>query len=176
MSERSSHPITTRSSGASAPNVGDSTSTPSTSHSSDPRPDGQFVMPQTPEQLEELFLRRLVAITSAAQSVRTPARYFASQSSSSYDSDYSDLPRPANLQEVSTTSYRNTTSVSCDTLKASWLTENGNENAKRRDLIPQEVPTSAFKALSAFSSELRKANNRPDKRLFVAIERSDMRF
>ena len=175
MSERSSHPITTRSSGASAPNVGDSTSTPSTSHSSDPRPDGQFVMPQTPEQLEELFLRRLVAITSAAQSVRTPARYFASQSSSSYDSDYGDLPRPANLQEVPTTSYRNTTSVSCDTLKASWLTVNGWE-CKEKDVMPQEVPTSAFKALSAFSSELRKANNRPDKRLFVAIERSDMRF
>ena len=124
MSGRSSHPITTRSSRASAPNVGDPTSTPLPSQSSDPRPDGQFVMRETPEQLEELFSRRLAAIASAAQPVRTPARYFASQSSSSYDSDYGDLPRPANLQEVPTTSYRNTTSVSSDTLKASWLTEN----------------------------------------------------
>ena len=176
MSGRSSHPITTRSSRASAPNVGDPTSTPLPSQSSDPRPDGQFVMRETPEQLEELFSRRLAAIASAAQPVRTPARYFASQSSSSYDSDYGDLPRPANLQEVPTTSYRNTASVSSDTLKASWLTENGNESAKREDLMPQEVLTSAFKALIAFSSELRKANNRPDKGLFVAIEQSDMRF
>ena len=169
MSGRSSHPITTRSSRASAPNVGDPTSTPLPSQSSDPRPDGQFVMRETPEQLEELFSRRLAAIASAAQPVRTPARYFASQSSSSYDSDYGDLPRPANLQEVPTTSYRNTASVSCDTLKASRLTENGNENSQRKDLVPQEVPTSAFKALRIFSSEWQKANNRPDKRLFVAI-------
>ena len=169
MSGRSSHPITTRSSRASAPNVGDPTSTPLPSQSSDPRPDGQFVMRETPEQLEELFSRRLAAIASAAQPVRTPARYFASQSSSSYDSDYGDLPRPANLQEVPTTSYRNTASVSCDTLKASRLTENENENSQRKDLVPQEVPTSAFKALHIFSSEWQKANNRPDKRLFVAI-------
>ena len=133
-------------------------------------------MRETPEQLEELFSRRLAAIVLAAQPVRTPARYFSSQSSSRYKSDCVDLPRPANLQEVPTTSYRNTTSVSSDTLKASWLTENGNESAKREDLMPQEVLTSAFKALIAFSSELRKANNRPDKGLFVAIEQSDMRF
>ena len=124
MSRNSSHPITTRSSGP-VPNVDDAASTPLPSQSSDPRPDGQFVIPETPEQLEELFSPRLAATASAAQPVRTSARYFASQSSSSYESDYSDLPRPANLQEVSTTSYPNTTSVFCDTLKASWLTENG---------------------------------------------------
>ena len=54
MSGKLSHPITTRS-GASVPNVGDPTSTSSASHSSNLRPDGSFVMPQTPEQLEELF-------------------------------------------------------------------------------------------------------------------------
>ena len=76
MSGKSSHPIATQS-GASAPNIGDPTSTPLTSHTSNLRPDSQFVMPETPEQLEELFLRRLAAITSAAQSPSlTPSRLY----------------------------------------------------------------------------------------------------
>ena len=139
MSGRSSHPITTRSSGASAPNVGDPTSTPLPSQSSDPRPDGQFVMPETPEQLEELFLRRLAAITSAAQSPSlTPSRLY---DPSGLNSQYGNQPQPAKLQEVPQTSYRNTTSVSCDTLKANRLTEHGNDNAKRRDMILKVLKT-----------------------------------
>ena len=170
MSTDPSYPIATRSREGPVPQIGDAASTPLPTQADDRRQDGQFVMPETPEQLEELFSRRLAAIVLAAQPVRTPARYFSSQSSSRYKSDCGDLPRPANLQEVPTiTSYRNTASVSCDTLKASRLTENENENSQRKDLVPQEVPTSAFKALHIFSSEWQKANNRPDKRLFVAI-------
>ena len=137
MSGRSSNNITTRSSGASAPNVGDPTSTPLASQSSDPRPDGQFVMPETPEQLEELFLRRLAAITSAAQSP-SPSRL---HDPSGINSQYGNQPQPAKLQEVPQTSYRNTTSVSCDTLKANRLTENGNDDAKRRDSILKVLKT-----------------------------------
>ena len=169
MSTDPSYPIATRSREGPVPQIGDAASTPLPPQADDRRQDGQFVMPETPEQLEELFSRRRAAIVLAALSVRTPARYFSSQSSSSYKSDCGDLPRPANLQEVPTISYRNTASVSYDTLKASRLTENGNENSQRKDLVPQEVPTSAFKALRTFSSEWQKANNRPDKRLFVAI-------
>ena len=115
MSGKSSHPIATRS-GASAPNIGDPTSTPLASQSSNFRPDSQFVMPDTPEQLEKLFLRRLAAITSAAQSPSlTPLRLY---DPSGLNSQYGNQPQPAKLQEVPQTSYRNTTSVSCDTLKA----------------------------------------------------------
>ena len=169
MSTDPSYPIATRSREGPVPQIGDAASTPLPTQADDRRQDGQFVMPETPEQLEELFSRRLAAIVLAAQPVRTPARYFSSQSSSRYKSDCGDLPRPANLQEVPTTSYRNTASVSCDTLKVSRFTENENENSQRKDLVPQEVPTSAFKALHIFSSEWQKANYRPDKRLFVAI-------
>ena len=153
MSTDPSYPIATRSREGPVPQIGDAASTPLPTQADDRRQDGQFVMLETLEQLEELFSRSLAAIALAAQPVRTPARYSSSQSSSSYKSDCGDLPLPANLQEVSTTSYRNTTSVICDTLKASRLTENGNENSKRKDLVPQVVPTSAFKALSTFSSE-----------------------
>ena len=90
-------------------------------------------MPETPEQLEELFSRRLAAIISAVLT-----RYCdAGMSGSSYESEYDDVPRPrANLEEVPTTSYRNTTLVSCDTLKANKLTENGNLKVlKTEDLL-----------------------------------------
>ena len=138
-SGRSSHPIITRSSGASAPNVVDPTSTPVSSQSSDPLPEGQFVMPQTPEQLVELFSRRLAAVTSAAQSPSlTPSKLY---DPSGLNSQYENQPQPAKLQEVPQTSYRNTTSVSCDTLKANRLTENGNDNAKRRDIILKVLKT-----------------------------------
>ena len=39
------------------------------------------------------------------------------------------------------TSYRNTTSVSCNILKANRLTEHGNDNAKRRDIILKVLKT-----------------------------------
>ena len=96
-------------------------------------------MPETPEQLEELFLRRLAAITSAAQSPSlTPSRLY---DPSGLNSQYGNQPQPAKLQEVPQTSYRNTTSVSCDTLKANRLTENGNDNVKRRDMILKVLKT-----------------------------------
>ena len=130
MSGKSSTSIATRS-GASAPIIGDPTSTPVASQSSDSRQNSQFVMPETPEQLEELFIRRLAAITLAAQSPSpTPSRLY---DPSGINSQYGSHPQPAKIQEVPQTSYRNTTSVSCDTLKANRLTENGNDNAKRSD-------------------------------------------
>ena len=139
MTGKSSHPITTRS-GVSVPHVGDPTSTRLASQSSNPRPDGKFVMPQTPEQLEELFLRRLAALTSAAQPSSTPSEYHDPNQSGN-NSQYGSQPQLAKLQEVPQASYRNTTSVSCDTLKANRLTEHGNDNAKRRDIILKVLKT-----------------------------------
>ena len=138
MSGKSSTSIATRS-GASAPTIGDPTSTPVASQSSDSRQNSVFVMPETPEQLEELFIRRLAAITSAAQSHSpTPARAY---DPSGINLQYGDNPQPAKIQEVPHTSYRNTTPVSCDTLKANRLTENGHDNAKRRDMILKVLKT-----------------------------------
>ena len=138
MSGKSSTSVATRS-GASASITEDPTSTPLASQSSNSRPDSKFVMPETPEQLEELFLRRLAAISSAAQSPSlTPSRLY---DPSGLNSQYGNQPQPAKLQEVPQTSYRNTTSVSCDTLKANRLTEHGNDNAKRRDMILKVLKT-----------------------------------
>ena len=86
MSTDPSYPIATRSREEPVPQIGDTASTPLPTQADDRRQDGQFVMPETPEQLEELFSRRLSAIVLAALPVRTPARYFSSQSSSSYKS------------------------------------------------------------------------------------------
>ena len=129
MSGKSSNPITTRS-GASVPDVGDPTSTPLVSQSSNPRPDGQFVMPQTPERREKLFLRRLAAVTSATQPSSTPSGYHDPNQSGN-NSQYGSQLQPARLQEVSQASYHNTTSVLCDTLKANRLTET--ETTMRRE-------------------------------------------
>ena len=137
MSENSSYPIITRSGGP-VPKGGDVASTPLPSQSINPQP--EFVMPETPEQLEELFLRRLAAMTTAAQPSMTPLRcYDADQSGN--ESQYGSQPRPAKLQEVPQASYRNTTSVSCDTLKANRLTEHGNDNAKRKEIILKVLKT-----------------------------------
>ena len=78
-------------------------------------------------------------MTSAAQSPSpTPSRAY---DPSDLNLQYGGNPQPAKVQEVPHTSYRNTTSVSCDTLKANRLTENGNDNAKRSDMILKVLKT-----------------------------------
>ena len=67
-------PIATLNKGP-VPSIGDAASTPVPTQADDRRQDGQFVMPETLEQLDELFLRRLTATASAAQPARTPIRY-----------------------------------------------------------------------------------------------------
>ena len=98
MSGKSSNSVGTRS-GASAPIIGDPTSKPVASQSSDSRPNSEFVMPETPEQLEELFLRRLAAITSAAQPSSTPSEYHDPNQSGN-NSQYGSQPQLAKLQEI----------------------------------------------------------------------------
>ena len=139
--ETSNQAIATRSRGP-VQNIDDSaTSTPMASQTDDRRHDGQFVMPETPEQLEELFSRRLAAVASEA-TARTPLRNYDTGHSGS-SNDPSDLLRPRALppQEVPSTCYRNTTSVSCDTLRANKLIENNNENFKKKELILKVLKT-----------------------------------
>ena len=50
-----------------------SSSTPNACHR---RHDGQFVMPTTPEQFEELVLARIAVVTTAAARSRSPTNFF----------------------------------------------------------------------------------------------------
>ena len=143
MSGKSSYPIITRSGGP-VTSIGDAASTPLPSQPGDPRQDGQFEMPETPEQLEELFSMRMAAIASAAQSIRTPIRYYDANQSSSNEYENGGNSRPARIQEVPHISYRKTKSVSCDSLKANRLREHGNDNAKRRDMILKVLKTEDY--------------------------------
>ena len=106
--ETSNQAIATRSRGP-VQNIDDSaTSTPMASQTVDRRHDGQFVMPEIPEQLEELFSRRLAAVASEATARTALRNYDTGHSRSS--NDPSDLLRPKALppQEVPSTCYRNT--------------------------------------------------------------------
>ena len=71
-------------------------------------------MPTTPEQLKEIVLARIAAITTAARS-RSPLNFFdASQGSDDLNVPREDqqFPRQAMPKEVPLTSYMNTTSSS----------------------------------------------------------------
>ena len=114
-----------------------SSSTPSASQNDHRRHDGQFVMPTTLEQLKEIVLARIAAVTTTAARLRSPTNFFdASQSiEENIHRDNNIFHRQAMPKEVPFTSYRNTTSVSCDILKANKLTENGHGNYYWKELI-----------------------------------------
>ena len=100
-------------------------------------------MPTTPEQLEEIVLARIAAVATAARS-RSPVNFFdASQGSDDLNVPREDqqFSRQAMPKEVPLTAYRNTTSVSCDILKANKLPENGHDNFKRKELILKVLRT-----------------------------------
>ena len=93
-------------------------------------------MPTTPEQFEELVLARIAAVTTAAARSRSPVNFFdASQGNDQR------FHRQAMPNDVPLTSYRSTTSVSCDILKANKLTENGDNNYKGKELILKVLRT-----------------------------------
>ena len=104
---------------------------------------GQFVMPMTPERLEEMVFPHIAAVATAARS-RSPVNFFdASQGSDDLNVPGEDqqFPRQAMPNEVPLTAHRNASSVSCDILKANKLTENGHDNFKRKELILKVLST-----------------------------------
>ena len=113
--DTSSFSIQTRSRGIIQDDPADSSfSTPNASQRDHSRHDGQFVMPTTPKQLEEIVLVRIAAITTAARS-RSPLNFFdASQGSDDLNVPREDqqFPRQAMPKEVPLTSYMNTTTSS----------------------------------------------------------------
>ena len=120
-----------------------SSSMPTASQNDHRRHDEQFVMPTTPKQLEETVLARIAAVATAAARSCSPTNSFdASQSiEENVHRDDHIFHRQAMPKEVPLTSYRNTTSVSCDILKTNKLTENGHDNYKRKELILKVLPT-----------------------------------
>ena len=75
--DTSSFSIQTRSSGMIHDDPADtSSSTPNASQNDHRRHDGQFVMPTTPEQFEELVLARIAVVTTAAARSRSPTNFF----------------------------------------------------------------------------------------------------
>ena len=90
-------------------------------------------MPTTLEQLEEIVLARIAAAATAARS-RSPVN-FVDASQGNVPREDQQFPRQVMQKEVPLTAYRNTTSVSCDILKANKLTENGHHDFKRKELI-----------------------------------------
>ena len=97
-----------------------SSSTPNASQTDHRRHDRHFVMPTTPKQLEELVLARIAAVTTAAARSRTPINFFDASQGNEENVKGEDqrFHRQAMPKEVPLTSYRNTTSVSCESEQA----------------------------------------------------------
>ena len=97
-----------------------SSSTPNASQTDHRRHDGHFVMPTTPKQLEELVLARIAAVTTAAARSRSPINFFDASQGNEENVKGEDqrFHRQAMPKEVPLTSYRNTTSVSCESEQA----------------------------------------------------------
>ena len=109
-----------------------STTTPTASH---------YVLPTTPEQMEEIILARIAIATTAAGRSRSPTNFYdASQSMEESNTNNSALNRQM-PKEVPNSLYRNTTTVSCDMLKANKLSENGHDNYKRKEIILKVLQT-----------------------------------
>ena len=109
-----------------------STSTPTASY---------YVLPTTPEQMEEIILARIAIATTAAARSRSPTNFFdASQSIEESSTNNSTFNRQM-PKEVPNSLYRNTTTVSCDMLKANKLSENGHDNFKRKEMILKVLQT-----------------------------------
>ena len=109
-----------------------STSTPIASH---------CVLPTTPEKMEENILARIAVATTAAARSRSPTNFFdASQSIEEGSTNNGTFNRQI-PKEVPILFYRNTTTVSCHMLKANKLSENGNDNFKRKEMILKVLQT-----------------------------------
>ena len=109
-----------------------STTTPTASH---------YVLPTTPEQMEEIILARIAIATTAAARTRSPTNFYdASQSMEDTYTNNSTISRQM-PKEVPNSLYRNTSTISCDMLKANKLSENGHDNYKRKEMILKVLQT-----------------------------------
>ena len=108
-----------------------SSSTPSSFQNDHRRQDGQYVLP---EQMGEIILALIAQVTSASARSRSPTSFFDARQNigEDFNRDDTTFHRQSTPKEVPLASYRNSTSVSCDLLKANKLTENGHDNYKRK--------------------------------------------
>ena len=100
-----------------------------------------YVLPTTPEQMEEIILARIAIATTAAARARSPIQlYDASQSMEDNTNNVSTTNRLM-PKEVHHSLYRNTSTISCDMLKANKISENGHDNYKRKEMILKVLQT-----------------------------------
>ena len=123
--------IHTRSRGLALDGLTDtSTTTPTASH---------YVLPTTPEQMEEIILARIAIATTAAARARSPTNFYdASQSMEKNNTNNSTSNRQM-PKEVPNSLYRNTSTISCDMLKANKISEN--DKYKRKEMILKVLQT-----------------------------------
>ena len=107
------------------------------------RQDGQYVLPTTPEQMEEIILARIAQVTSESARSRSPTSFYDARQNLGDDlnKDFNSFHRQSTPKEVPITFYRNTTTVSCDMLKANKLSENEHDNFKRKEMILKVLQT-----------------------------------
>ena len=118
-----------------------SQSTPSSSQTDHHRQDGQYVLPTTPEQIEEIILARIAQVTSATARSRSPTNFYDMRQNLGDDLNRDDntFHRQSTPEEVPIASYRNTTSMSY--ARANKLSENGHDNFKRKKMILKVLQT-----------------------------------
>ena len=104
-----------------------STSTPIASH---------YVLPTTPEQMEEIILASIAVATTAAARARSPTQFYDATQSIEDTTNNRLMPK-----EVHHSLYRNTSTISCDMLKANKISENGHDNYKRKEMILKVLQT-----------------------------------
>ena len=88
-----------------------SSSTPSSFQNDHRRQDGQYVLPTTPEQMEEIILARIAQVTTAAARSRSPTSFFDARQNigEDFNRDDTTFHRQSTPKEVPLASYRNTT-------------------------------------------------------------------
>ena len=142
--EPPSFSIQTRSRGLLQDDPADSSqSTPSLSQTAHHRQDGQYVLPTTPEQMEEIILARIAQVTSESARSRSPASFYDARQNFGEDlnRDVNSFHRQSTPKEVPHSLYRNTSTISCNMLKANKLSENGHDNYKRKEMILKVLQT-----------------------------------
>ena len=87
--------------------------------------------------MEEIILARIAQITSSSARSRSPTSFYDARQNLEDDLNRDDNPfhRQSTPKEVPIALYRNTSTISCDMLKANRLTENGHDSYKRNGMI-----------------------------------------
>ena len=87
--------------------------------------------------MEEIILAWIAQVTSESARSRSPTSFYDARQNLGDDlnRDVNSFHRQSTPKEVPNSLYRNTSTISCDMLKANKLSENGHDNCKRKEMI-----------------------------------------